>query len=239
MSQLKIRHLPITDLARICVQPYSLQRHSLKQVKSGGQGPNYNPTRGQFPGIVNRQPGVFPSVRDSWEVIEKNIKAACRSVEEQEMNIPVARQLYDYCEREEVQATELEAFPISFSVGPKLLCWSPALFIYPDRVTIPFLDLRRGRNLTREARRCIFSLKHHALRVNNPDYEGLVTFEIFQFAKNDERTIRPIAEDGMWLYSYEQLEEMIARTQHLWFDVLADREEEVRRRSGGKRGDLL
>ncbi|MEG3088062.1 hypothetical protein [Sphingomonas sp. PB4P5] len=236
---MKIRHLPITDLARICVQPYDMQRHALKQVKGGGQGPNYNPTRGQFVGIVNRQPGVFRAARDPWAVVEKHIKKASRSVEEQEMNIPVAQQLYDYCEFEHVHATELDGYPISFSVGPKLLCWSPALFIYPDRITIPFLDLRRGRNLTREARRCIFSLQHHALRVNNPDYRDEVTLEVFQFNADEQRTIKVRAEDGMWLYSYDQLEQMITRTQLLWFDVLAGREEELKRRSGGRKGDLL
>lgn len=236
---MKIRHLPITDLARICVQSYDLQRHALKQVKANGQGPNYNPTRGQFAGIVNRQPGVFPSTRDSWEVVQKHIIAASRSDEERKMNVPVAQQLYRYCESENVQATELDGYPISFSVGPKLLCWSPALFIYPDRITIPFLDLRRSRNLTLEARRCVFSLQHHALRVNNPDYRDDVSLEIFQFSADDERTIRVRPENGMWLYSYDQLEAMITRTQTLWFDVLAGREEELRRKSGGRKGDLM
>lgn len=235
---MKIRHLPITDLARICVQHPSLQRHALSQVKGSGQGPNYNPTRGQFSGIVNRQPGMFPSERDSWETVEKHLLAACKSVEEQELNLPVARQLYDHCVRDKVSARELDGFPISFSVGPKLLCWSPALFVYPDRITVPFLDFRRSRNLHREARRCIMSLQHHALRVNNPDFAD-VTFEVLKFAADGVRSIAVHSEDDRWLYTYEQLEEMIARTQRLWFDVLAGREEEVRRTGTGKRGDLI
>lgn len=235
---MKIRHLPITDLARICVLPYGLQRHALKQVKGSGQGPNYNPTRSQFPGIVNRQPGVFASERDTWQIVEKHIKAASRSGEEQDLNLPVARQLYDYCVAESVQAVELDGFPISFSVGPKLLCWSPALFLYSDRMTVPFLDLRRSRRLHREARRCIYSLQHHALRVNNPDYQD-VTFEIFQFEPNKGRSIRALPEDNCWLFSYEQLEQMITQTQNLWFDVLVNREEEARRTGTGKKGDLL
>jgi hypothetical protein len=182
---------------------------------------------------------MFPSVRDPWDVVEKHVIAACRSSEEVDMNKLVAKQLYDYCVAHEVEATEIDGFPISFSVGPKLLCWSPALFIYPDRITVPFMDFRRSRNLTSEARRCIFSLQHHALRVNNPDYADVVTMEIFQFADDPDRTIRPKAEDGCWLYSYDQLEAMITQTQQLWFDVLAGREEEARRTGTGRRGDLL
>jgi hypothetical protein len=239
MSLMKIRHLPITDLARICVQPFSLQRHALMQVKGGGQGPNYNPTRKSFPGIVNRRPGAFTSIRDEWNVVENQIRLFSRSDDEFNLNIPVARQLYDHCVEHEVEATEIDGFPISFSVGPKLLCWSPALFIYPDRITVPFMDFRRSRNLTREARRCIFSLQHHALRVNNPDYRDAVGLEVFQFGLGASRPIQSKPEDDCWLFSYDQLEDMITQTQRLWFDVLADREEEVRRTGTGKRGDLL
>ena len=98
MSLPKTRRLPITDLARIAVQPHGLRRHALLQVKSGGGGANYNPTRNEFPGIVNRRPGMFDSERDDWNAVKRNILKACRSPEEVEMNLPVAQQLHAYCE---------------------------------------------------------------------------------------------------------------------------------------------
>lgn len=232
-----MRRLPITDLARIAVLPQSMRRHALQQVKGGGGGPNYNPTRKQFAGIVNRQPGVFESTRDPWRTVGLHIVRACRSLRECKMNLPVAKSLYEYCEAQEVRALELDGYPISFSVGPKLEAWSPALFIYPDRLTVPFLDLRRGLCLTREAQRFIFSLQHHALRVNNPDYAD-VTFEILQFDKARSRTVKVVSEESRWLYSYDQLEAMICETQQLWFDVLAGRTAETRRAASGK-GTLL
>lgn len=131
MSLPKTRRLPITDLARIAVQPYGMRRHALQQVKGGGGGPNYNPTRNEFPGIVNRQPGMFESERDEWPVVKRNITKACRSPEEVDLNLPVAKQLHAYCETHSVRALELEGFPISFSVGPKLLAlftWIASLF---------------------------------------------------------------------------------------------------------------
>ncbi|MBC2667060.1 hypothetical protein H7F51_16195 [Novosphingobium flavum] len=153
------------------------------------------------------------------------------------MNLPVARQLYDYCAQHKVNALELEGWPISFSVGPKLQAWSPALFVYPDRITIPFVDPRKGKRLTREGIRFIFSIQFHAVRVNNPDYDE-VHGEIIQFSKEDGRSIRIIPEDGMRLFSYEELEFMISQTQRMWFDVLTDRQQETRRRAGGT-GSLI
>jgi hypothetical protein len=208
----------------------------LKQVKGGGGGPNYNPTRREFAGIVNRQPGVFPSVRDPWEKVGLAIVKRCRSLKEARLNVPVARSLYNHCADSNINALELDGFPLSFSVGPRLEAWSPALFIDGDRLVVPFLDLRRTRYLNHQAQRFIFSLQHHALRVNNPDYND-VEFQILQFAKDRQRTIKVIEENGRSLFSYDELEQMIVETQLLWFDVLAGREEE-KRREGGK-GTLL
>lgn len=236
MSQPKIRHLPITDLARIAVQHPDERLYALRQVKSGGFGPNYNPTRSEFPGIVNRQPGVFPSVRDPWRKVGNHIVARSKSLREAKMNLPVAKSLYDYCEEKNIRAMELDGFPISFSVGPKLMAWSPALFIYEDRLTVPFLDLRKSRGLTYAAQKFIFSVQHYALRENNPDYSD-VEFQIFKFGTDRQRSVRVIEEHDRSLFSYEELEKMIVETQLMWFDVLAGREEEVRRKGG--RGSLI
>lgn len=73
--------------------------------------------------------------------------------------------------------------------------------------------------------------------MNNPDYAE-VQLEIFKFGQDGTRTIRVVAEANRWLYSYDQLEDMIRETQLLWFDVLAGREEDDRKR-GGEPGSLL
>ena len=236
MSQPKIRQLPITDLARIAVQHPEERRHALKQVKGGGFGPNYNPTRAEFPGIVNRQPGVFESTRDSWRTVGNNIVSRSKSIREAKMNLRVARSLYEFCVAENIKALELDGFPLSFAVGPKLSAWSPALFIYEGKITVPFLDLRQSKSLTFAAQKFIFSLQHYALRENNPDYSD-VEFQIIKFEKGRRRLIRVIDEGSRRLFSYEELERMISETQLLWFEVLAGREED-RRRAGGS-GSLL
>lgn len=236
MSRPKIRRLPITDLARIAIEPLENRLMLLEQVKGAGFGPNYNPTRKRFAGIVNRQPGALKSRRDPWRVVGREIVKNCRSLTEAKMNLRVALNLYKHCESNNINAVELDGFPIGFSVGPKLEAWSPALFVTNDRLTVPFLDLRKTRSLSPEAQRFIFSVQHHALRVNNPDYAE-VEFQIYQFGRERHRPIKIIEEHGRKLFSYEQLEQMIAETHDLWVKVLVGRFEEAK--ATGTIGPLL
>jgi hypothetical protein len=228
---MKIRPLPITDLARIAVLPLGMQRPALEQVKSGGRAGSYRPTREKLPDIVNRHPGVFESERASWSVVEKDIKMLSRSDEEEKMNLLTAKSIYDFCHEEKINARELDGFPLSFAIGLKLTCWAPALFLYPDRISVPFFDMRRRYGLTPAACKFMFSAMHLALRENNPDYES-VTFEILRLSDSKRRTIRPVPENGMELFSYEQLEELVVDTHELWIEVQIGRSED--RRRGGR-----
>ncbi len=232
---MKIPPLPPTDLARIAMLPVHMQRPALQQVKGGAQGPNYNPTRKQLPDIVNRQPGPFVAERAPWNIVRENLGRACRSDAEEKMNLPVAKSTYDYCVEHDVRAVELNGYPITFSVGVRLVCWAPALFIYQDRLSVPFFDMRRGRSLTSEGIRFIFSAMDIALRINNPDFAE-VEFEVLKFDLGDVRGLRAIREQGQQLLSYDELETRVAVTQAIWIEVLSERVVEERRaqsRSGG------
>lgn len=226
----KIRPLPITDLARISTMKPELRRDALEQVKRGGFGGGYGPTREKLSDIVNRQPGIIPSSRAPWEAIEADLKRLSKSNKEEAMNLLSARAIFDHCVENAINARELEGFPLTFSMGLKITCWSPALFIYSDKLTVPFFDMRRKYFLTEEAIRFMFSVMHIALRQNNPDYEE-VTFEIKRLSDSPNRSIRTIEENSMRLYSYEQLEEMVSQTQQVWIDVQNERHKEERRHS--------
>src|SRR4051812_26331429 len=97
-NQVKIRPLPITDLARIATMEPSLRLHALRQVKSGGGSGSYEPTRRKLPDIVNRQAGVFPSRRTSWEQIESDISRLSKSDHEERMNKTAAKAIRRYCD---------------------------------------------------------------------------------------------------------------------------------------------
>lgn len=232
---MKIRPLPITDLARIATLPLEMQRPALEQVKEGGGQGSYRPTREKLPDIVNRQPGMFESERAPWAVIESDIKKLSRSDVEEGMNLLSAKSIYQYCEWEKVRARELDGFPLTMSIGLKLICWSPALFLYPDRETVPFFDMRRAYRLTYDATTFMFSAMHLALRVNNPDYSA-VEFEILRLRNNKTRSIVIIREKGRSLFSYEELERMVATTYGIWNEILAGRRDDRRRGSGDDGG---
>lgn len=218
----KTRQLPITDLARIATLHPSERLHQLKQVKSGGGSGSYEPTRRKLPDIVNRHPGAFASKRASWSQVESDLIRMSKSDHEERMNKTAARSIYDYCVSHDVEARELDGFPLSFGIGVKLRCWSPALFVYSDRITIPFFDMRRTYRLTRKGIRFMFSVMHIALRENNPDYAE-VQSEILRLKDEAERNIRVISDRGMRLFSYDELETMVTDTNRLWGQVLEER----------------
>jgi hypothetical protein len=230
----KMRQLPITDLARVATMDPPLRRAALEQVKEGGGSGSYRPTREKLPDIVNRQPGIFESERAPWDVIKADLARLSKSDKEEKMNLRAGRAIYDYCVAEKVKARELTGYPLSFSVGLKLVCWSPALFVYPDRISIPFFDMRRKYGLTPRAARFMFSVMHIALRENNPDYD-IVELEALRLSNTLSRAIQPISGNGLQLYSYDELEVMVAETHALWIEIQSGRRDD-RRRSGDKWG---
>ncbi|MEQ9663418.1 MAG: hypothetical protein RLN87_12835 [Parasphingopyxis sp.] len=221
------RQLPITDLARATVLPLDEQYYALQQVKSGGGRGSYRPTRQNLPDIVNRHPGMFPAKRAPWRVVRDNVLKKCSSDTERRMNRRAAKAIYDYCQSENVSARELDGYPLSLSIGLKLMCWSPALFVYDDRISVPFFDMRRTYKLTRDANTFMFSVMHHALRVNNPDYRA-VKFEILRLRDSKTRDVFPIMEGSRNLFSYEEIEAMVRVTHTLWLQIIEDRDAEAR-----------
>lgn len=203
----------------------SLRLHALKQVKSAGGSGSYEPTRRKLPDIVNRQAGSFPARRTSWGRIESDLVRLSQSQQEERMNKTASKAIFKYCLDNALEARELDGFPLSFSIGVKLRCWSPALFIYDDRMAVPFFDMRRTYRLSREGRRFMFSVMHIALRENNPDYQN-VEHEILHLTDTSDRTIRLISERGMRLFTYDELEVMVRDTYHLWHSVLEQRQED-------------
>jgi hypothetical protein len=138
------------------------------------------------------------------------------------MNLRASRAIYDYCQIEGVRAIELDAFPLSFSIGLKLTCWAPALFIYADRIALPFFDMRRTLGLTPKAVSFIFSVMNIAVRESNPRYEE-VELEALRLANSPSRGVQRIAERGVGLYSYERLEQMVSETHALWLRIQEER----------------
>ena len=85
---------------------------------------------------------------------------------------------------------------------------------------------------------------HHRARVLDPD---LADAELAVFAFPvvtgpdgvERRKLRAYFAGADPLFSYEQLDRMVIETYEIWQQVLAERQDKVRRASGGKKGDLL
>jgi len=133
-----------------------------------------------------------------------------------------------------------EFFPLGMSIGQKVVYWLPMVLSLNGQPFIPFIDPRRSRGLTREGRRFAFSMMHERIRAADPDYET-VRFVIFRFGDLEGNRRSPIlyTDEGVELFSFVQMEEMVEATYEIWREVCQEREMEARRKASGTRGSLI
>jgi hypothetical protein len=237
----KIRPLPDIDLARIASLPKDKQLKPLQQMRIGHPPFSYGPFRTCSHDIFNVQPGLFGPVSPTdFSVVERQLKKKCKSDEELKANLAVARGLHQFATEAAMLGRVQEFFPLGMGAGQKVSYWLPMVLSYEGRALVPFIDPRRSRGLTAEARRFVFSMMHERIRAADPDFEA-VSFAIFQFGEfnEDRRSPRLHMDDGVTLFSLDELEAMVATTYELWSEVCEERDTEERRKSTGTRGSLI
>lgn len=238
---MKIRLLPDIDLARIAPLAKDQQRKQLEQIRDGRPPFSYGPLRGCFHDIFNVQPEMFgPVTATDWAVIAAQLGLKCRSNDELEANLRVARSLHHFATESKLLGRAQEFFPLAMGAGRKVIYWLPIVLSFEARPLVPFIDPRRSRNLTREARRFAFSMMHERIRAADPDYAA-VRFAIFQFGdvSGDRRNLIFHVDDGIELFSLDQMETMVNATYELWREVCEEREISARRKATGTRGPLI
>jgi len=173
-----------------------------------------------------------------WPSVMGVIQQKSKSRVEEEANIRVAAGLYEYAAQMGLRGRKDEFRPMPTRVGENLVYWTPAVLIVNERPLIPFFHPRRTR-LSRLARRFIFSMINERIRVDNPDYRD-VALGIYEFEANDAGPRRPAlqVDEGIELFSYEQLDAMVGETYAIWREVCEARAQETRRRPTGT-GPLL
>lgn len=236
---MKIRPLPEIDLARIAPQSADVKRSSLEQMRFGRPPFSYAPTRSCYLDIFNVQPEMFgPVGATDWDVIEGKIKRDSKSDVEEAHNLRVARGLHDWVGGS-ILGRAQEFYPMKMRAGRRVTYWQQVILEVEKRPLVPFIDPRRSRGLTSEGRRFAFSMMHERIRAADEDYAE-VQFGILQFGapEGDRRHVKLHTDDGLELYSLDELEAMIASTYAIWADVCQERESEMRRKSGGERGPL-
>lgn len=245
---LLIRPIPATDLANICPLPIDLQFRSLRSLKAGWGPFSYDPTKRAAPDTFNAGTELFGYAQPtSLEQLRKRVIAECRRGDEEiAANLEVTECLHRFAVDNIVRAklVDIAPYTLSSAVGISYAFWLPLVLLIGDQLLLPFIDPRRTRGLSASGRRFAFSMAHHRVRELYPDLAG-AELAIFRFPSvTDARGVTArrlqtfLAADGP-LYTYEELDLMVAKTYQIWQQVLAERQDEARRASGGRRGTLL
>lgn len=231
-----IRPLPDIDLARIAPQRDDMKRKSLEQMKGGFSPFSYKPVRSCFDDLFNIQPELdFGRAEPTpWSVIEAELKMRCKSDDEFEFNRRVALGLHDLATSGRVFGRKHEFFPLAMGMGRKVTFWLPMILAIDEQASAIFIEPRRSRGLTAEGRRFAFSMMHERIRAADEDFaEVRLTIAQFGDPTNGRRAARLHTDEGIELYSREELELMVASTYEMWWEVLEEREREARGRATG------
>jgi hypothetical protein len=229
------------DLARIAPLPTDQKRVELRRLKGGRPPFSYDPMRHRILDILNADAGPLAHLpRTPWKTISAAIRAKSRSPKEATANLEVSEGLYDYATDHGLVGRYTEFFPLAVSMGKKVTYWSPVVVEIDGQTVVPFFDPRRdSKKLTVVARQFVFSVMHERIRLADEDFAH-VRLAIMQFKNTPtgKREVIPHFDEGVPLWGFEALDEMIRETYALWTEILTERETEERGRGSGTTGPL-
>lgn len=237
-----IRRLPDIDLARIAPQPEDKKRKSLEQMRGGRPPFSYKPLRSRYEDIFNIQPdldfGTAPAT--PWRIIEAELRKSCRTEIELVHNMRVARGLHDFSTSGRVIGRKHEFFPLAMGAGLKVSYWQSMVIAIDDAPHAIFIEPRRNLGLNPEGRRFAFSMMHERIRAADEDFAE-IGLAILKFGEPDEdrRAVTLYTDDGVILYTLDELERMVAETYEIWREVYEERERDARHRPTGTDGPLF
>jgi hypothetical protein len=231
--------LPEIDLACIAPLPPQQRRNALEALNLGFPPYSYAPVRASLSDILNIRAGMIGALpRPPWEKIKGTISKKCRKDTEQDANLRVGEGLFDYVDEESVTGRYQEIYPLALGVGTKVTYWHQVVLAIDRRPIIPFFDPRRTKALTIAGRRFVFSVMHERIRAADPDYSE-VALSVVQFAVTAKGKRQPILhlDDGVTLFTFDELDSMVRETYDLWREVCEERSAEARRTgTGGRSG---
>lgn len=238
---MKIRRLPEIDLARIAPLASERKRAELERFKLGRPTITYKPVRARFADIFNVKPDLFAATDPTaWPALERLIRAKATSDDERDANLLVAKGLHQFASANALRSRSHNFFSLSLSVGEKVEYWLPMVTALDGVPLVVFIDPRRGKRLTAEARRFVFSMMHEHIRMANPDFaEARLGTLQFGDVIEDQRPAKLWTDAGIALYGFDELDGMVRETYDIWREVSEARESETRRKSAGGHGPLF
>ncbi|TAZ86169.1 hypothetical protein ELH72_24395 [Rhizobium ruizarguesonis] len=227
--------LPDTDLARIAPLPDDMKRAALRQMKSGFSTFSYKHVRSCFGDLFNIQPALFGlSEATPYDKVDERLVRVCKAGAELKNNRQIAKALHAFATSAGVTGRHHDFFPLAMGIGRKVSFWLPMVLAFEERPYAVFIDPRRTRGLTQDARRFAFSMMHERIRASDDDFSD-INFAIIRFGADDEqdcRAVRFFSDEGVDLYSLDELESLVASTYRIWQEVWDERTAETRRRRG-------
>jgi len=223
----KTDRLPELDLARLSVLPVSLQYQELWGMTRDFVPDNYNPFRARQLDIFNVQAGPLALLSPTPPAqIMRDIAVQCRrSKKQRRMNLKVARGACRFVAENKLEGERHDFLPLHLGAAGKVTYWLPMVVVIDGRPTVPFVNPRVGASLDPVSRRFVFSVMKERIRELGGDYAD-VRLAILEFEKvmtHGVHKVLPYYDDGVDLYSFEDLEKMVKRVYETYAQVIIDR----------------
>ena len=200
-------------------RPRPEMRLHLRGIDEGFPPHSYNPTRESIPDLLNQRGDLLSVGPVGWDIIKKQIASRVRKGEEElRHNLVVAKLLHDYTIEKGIWSKHHEFFQLKIGLVGGVRFWWDVYYIDDGRAVVPFVDPRLSRGLSAEDRRVVFSFMNERIRVPGSNFED-ARLAIIQFPRNKKdgkRTLRIHYDDGVELYSFEQLSRMVAVLYEEW-----------------------
>jgi hypothetical protein len=137
-----------------------------------------------------------------------------------------------------LSAERIDIRPITLAHGHSYQFGMPLIMRYNGGASAAFPDLRRTVPLSALGCRVVASLMHQRWRVNYPDMAEL-RLVIWRYLNDANRSIREIAILDSALIPYEELVADVAESYRILHSIMAEQEEQRRRRGSGDAGPLF
>lgn len=230
----KMRPLPETDLVEVAVLPLSQRRQRLEGINLGIPPHSYQPTRNSLPDLLNEQQPLFgPQPATPWLEIEKKLlRSPAKWIAP---NLAVSKVLHKHVIEKGHSGRALGMTGMPLKAGVFVRYWAPTGLIVDGNLVVLFMNFRR-KAMTAAGSQMVFSLMHDQIQTRYPDYIG-ARLAIYEFADDDNRTLRCKYADGLSLMPFSEQQQRIEETYRIWYEVLEGRTETARRAGGS--GPLL
>lgn len=234
--------LPATDLANLLFRDQSVKRRKLLEFFEPKVIPyTYNPFRNTLGDAVNLQLEMLDVELQPtpWEALEGEVIKACKGDEANvRVNMPVARATHEHAKLHNISATQLDMGRLRLAPGRAYTFWMPVLLEAGGQFFVSYPEPRRKGHLTALGINVVLSAQHERLRAMGAEFAE-IGLQVWRYKDCDERTIVVYPDCGMDLIPYAQLAAETADVYQILDQLIADREEAMKKSAYGRRGSLL